>query len=268
MIRPLLVAGLLTLLGGCMPPLAGGLASDRPVAARDHAGAPAYRFIRSVRRPALLPPDFHAALASRWLPALSARHGPDGLSAYISALPPAAEAGLPDEVALAACGSEAAHEGTWAGLAAAGEALFDPSQTERARVVPLAAELVAGTAYDVLQRPADWQEGFTTFFIGERQSDVPADDFLRRLRGQVGRERAAFAAQGLEGYVFLATRDHKLSFMHWPDMQAFGRAMASPEGQAVAAESRRLMRTVQFAGAAAFQGGLAAGRVVRLRKDP
>lgn len=269
--RTLVAALLLVLLAGCSHPLPNGLAGDRATGAtaHDRALAPSYRFILGKRRPELAQTSFLAAMAARWLPAVTAMQAPDGLTGYVSAVPPAAETGLPDEVALAVYASEAAYLRTWdtaAGRDATTLAatLFDPTNTRTTRVVPLPGGLVAGDACDALGAPVDWQQGFTTFFIGRRHDDLSSADFLRSLHAQVDRERAAFGPHGLRGYVFMATRDHKLSFMNWPDMATFGRAMASPEGQEVAADSRRLMRTVQFAGATGFRGTVEAGKAVRL----
>lgn len=269
---------LLVVLAGCSLPLPNAPAGDRQAAASasDRFVAPAYRFILGKRRSDLAQPAFLAAMASRWLPAMGALQAAGGLEGYLSALPPAVEQGLPDEVALAAYASETAYTHAWEtaeGRAATAltATLFEAAGTTAVRVVPLPGALAAGGAFDALGAPIDWKAGFTTFFIGQRHEALPAADFLQRLHAQVGRERAAFAPQGLRGYVFMATRDHKLSFMNWPDMAAFGRAMASAEGKAVAAESQQLMRTVQFAGATSFRGSVEAGKVVRIEgttRDP
>lgn len=260
-------------LAGCQAPAAAPVLGDGApgAAARDVAGGPVYRFLRGQRSGEDMP-TFVAGLATRWLPAMCALRAPDGLVGYLSAVPTATEPGMPDEVALAAYASEQARRRAWstpAGLAATGlrSGLYAATSREVA-VVPFAGALTDQGAYDVLAAPTDWATGFTTFFIGRRQESVAPGDFPVRLHAQVRRERAAFAPMGLRGYVFMATTDTKLSFMHWTDMAAFGRAMASAEGQAVAAESRALMRTVQFAGATPFKGAIAPGQVVTLGQDP
>lgn len=267
--QKLLAAGCaVALLAGCMSDLSSVFPGDRPfAAAAARKGVPSYRFIRGMRRPALGQPAFLAEVANRWLPSMAARKG--DLVAYLTAIPPGGEAGLPDEVALAAYESEAAHDRVWQSPAGAAltdlqGTLYDRASTTPERVQPLPAVLGTEGAFDALQQPTNWQGGVTTFFIGARQPAVPAGEFLERLSAQVHRERQAFGGQGLSGYVFMATPDYKLSFMQWPDLATFSRAMTSPEGQEVVAESRRLMRTVQFARVADFRGALAPGQVVSL----
>lgn len=261
------LTALLALTAGCAP-LAGGVAGSKPtpVTARA-AGVPAYRFVRAPRASSLAPEAFAADLAGRWLPSLPRLHG---LVSYVSAMPPAS-AGLPDEIALVAYESPEAHDQAWASeqgrrLASLQGALFAAGRMVSTPVDawPATGAIAAEVPYDVMRLPTDWQSGYTTWFIGRRRAEVPAGDFLARLGAQVARERAAFAGKGLSGYVFLATEEYKLSFMHWDDMAAFGRAMQSSEGQAVVGESQALMRTVQFASAAGFRGAIAPGRVVTL----
>lgn len=268
--QKLLATGcVLALLAGCSIPVTGP-AADRPVraTASDRATVPAYRFITGTRRSALSSEAFLGLFASQWLPALATHQGPEGLVAYFSALPPAGDPRLPDEVALAAYESEAAADRAWSSQALdpVAATLFDARRTIRSRVSPLPPALAAGEAYDVLQTAADWRGGFTTCFIGARHAEVPPAAFAQALAGQVQRERQAFLGQGLRAYVFMVTPDHKLSFMQWTDMKAFGRAMESPEGKAVVVESQALMRTVQFASARDLRLPLAPGQVIRL--DP
>lgn len=270
--QKLLATGcVLALLAGCSNPLPAVTAEPpSPLAARAATrGVPTYRFVTGKRRSTLGIPAFLGDLATRWLPAMARLQDSAGMIAYFSALPPAGDSRLPDEVGLAAYESEAAAENAERGpeFVALAAALYDAPGTLRAHVQPLTPELGAGSAFDVLQQPTDWQGGFTTFFIGARHAELPSAEFLRRLGGQVQRERRAFLGQGLRAYVFMATPDHKLSYMHWADMAAFGRAMESLEGKAVVAESRALMRTVQFASAREFGGPLASGQIVFLKPE-
>lgn len=270
--QKLLVTGcVLTVLAGCSNPRPAVTAEPAsPLAARAAApGVPTYRFVTGKHRSTLGSQAFLGELATCWLPAMARLQGSAGMVAYFSALPLAGDSRLPDEVGLAAYESEAAAERAERSpeVVALAEALYDAPGTLRKHVLPLTPELGAGSAFDALQQPTDWQGGFTTFFIGARHAELPPAEFLRRLGGQVQRERQAFLGQGLRAYVFMATPDHKLSYMHWADMAAFGRAMESLEGKAVIAESQALMRTVQFASAREFRGTLAPGQIVMLKLE-
>lgn len=269
----LAACGVVALAAGCMAPGTGLVATgNRPaIAVALKSGVPAYRFVRGARRPSL-GATFAGELGARWFPGMASLLAPEGLVSYVSALPPSGTPDLPDEMALAAYESPAVHDQAWASaggqtLRALQGTLFDLDRTVSTPAVrwSATAPLEAEVPYDVMQQPTDWQEGVTTFFIGRREDAVPAADFLSRLAGQVRRERRAFEGQGLNGYVFWATPDYKVSFMHWTDLAAFGRAMQSPQGQEVVADSRGLMQAVLWTRAMAGPGAIAPGQAMALR---
>ncbi|HEY9854811.1 MAG TPA: hypothetical protein V6D05_03670 [Stenomitos sp.] len=266
----------IALLAGCSSSALigmGPVASPVAAAARETAGVPTYRFVHGVRRATLSASTFAHDLTTRWLPAVNALQGSGALVSYVSAMPPSGMADFPDAIALAAYESPEAYDRARASAAgktlqALEAALFDRDRTVESVPVAWSAStaLEPAVAYDVMGRPTEWHGGVTTFFIGRRQEAVPAAEFLSRLTGQVRRERQAFEGQGLTGYVFWASADYKVSFMHWTDLAAFGRAMQSPQGQAVVADSQALMQTVQFVRAA--QGPIAPGQAVTLSLAP
>lgn len=238
---------------------------------------PFYRVFRGFRLPSIPPETFPADLATRFLPETPRAMVPHSLVGYVPAVKPAdAPASLPDEVAIVVYGSGEAYEaGRQDPIRQAYGALhwevFEHPKLGRTKshtARPLGRGLEAEAPVDVMQAWPDWQAGQTFVFMGRRQPDVPADQFLARLTEHVVHVREAFGARGLDGYIVVANADSEIAWMHWESPEAAEAAFHTPAGKAVVVEAAAILETVMWSPATVFEGTLDHGQAVTLRFAP
>ncbi|MBI3891189.1 MAG: hypothetical protein HY303_06625 [Candidatus Wallbacteria bacterium] len=248
------------------------LAASLLAAPLEAGGAPPwfYRVFRGVRLPNVSTEDFPKILSEKFIPAAPETHAKNGLVAYVPALPPRpAPAGTPDEIAIVCYESEAVYN--VARNTPEGKAygdlhwqFFDKDKTKSQAAKPFGRSLLEDAPVDVIGCGIDWQAGHTAVFIGQRQAAIPADQFLTELTAHVVKARDAFHPQGLDGYIVVATPDREIAFMHWRAREDLDKALAGPEGKAIAADAARLMSTVMWTDAPAFAGKIAYGQAVNV----
>lgn len=232
---------------------------------------PYYRVFRGVIRADVSQSNFMQQLNTVFIPALPLTHAKNGAVAYLPAVPPLNKpASIIDEYALVGYESRAVYEAArqtpegrqygdlhWT--------IFDREKSKSGGAVILGDQIIAETPYDVIEKPVDWQSGYSTFFIGTRHPQLNPETFIQRLYKHVVDVRRAFSTYGLDGYVIVANGDYEAAFQHWPNKDAAAAAFGSDAGKAIIAEASGILTLLQFSEAAAFNGQLQPGEVTNVR---
>jgi hypothetical protein len=86
------------------------------------------------------------------------------------------------------------------------------------------------TPYAVIDKATDWSIGFTSIVIAGKKPDLPAGDFLPRLKRHVNLVVQLFESKGLDGYFVYFDGDVEWAYLHWPDLKTATDAFATPDG--------------------------------------
>ncbi|MBC7543364.1 MAG: hypothetical protein H7338_11600 [Candidatus Sericytochromatia bacterium] len=266
------------ILAGCaqpaavLPAMAGPQAASA-VSAPLKTGIPFFRVFRGVKRADVSATAFLQDLGKRFIPSAPLTHAKNGLVAYLPAVPAAKKASfLPDEYAVIAY--ESADVYAKAKATPEGQAysdlhweLFDKAASKSATAVTLeaGAQVQADVAYDLVQRPTDWQKGHTTFFVGVRKAGVAAGAFLPGMTSHVALAKREFTPMGLDGYIIVATPEYEVAYMHWTDARSADAAMASATGKRVGEDAQRLMSMEQWTPTVPFAGTVKPGQAFNFR---
>lgn len=242
---------------------------------------PYYRFYRGYKKADVSDQDFVRIMNERFVPAAAATHQKNGLVAYMPAMLPNVSVrlqdALPDEVAIVAYESKEVYDlakATPEGqvYAEMHNELFTPTSKS---LVPLpmtsdTTELVADTAYDMINLPIDWQRGVTTFYFGVRKSHVSTEDFKAALYDHVHLVTEKMQRRGLNGYLVLVADDYEIAFMHWSSQEAMDAAFATADGALVGADAAKIMDTQMWKAAAPaiFNGGMQQGDLINFKFTP
>lgn len=258
--KAFLMGGLLGLVTGCAGPVASRQEGSAGPA------APYYRVFRGVKRGDVSSGDFLQALGMRFIPAAPQAHAGNGLVAYLPAVT-RVDGSSPDEFAIVVYRSEEAY--VKARATPEGKAysdlhwdLFDRERTRSGKAVPWAGEGNPDQPYDVLNRPVDWQKGYSTFFFGRRKPEVSPEAFVRWLPTHVNRVASAFDSggdSGLRGYVLVFTPDWEIAYQNWDSEQAMKDAFQREAGRAIVEDASPRMASEQFSAAVPFAGRADAG---------
>jgi hypothetical protein len=99
--------------------------------------------------------------------------------------------------------------------------------------------------YAVVDKAADWSAGYTALVMNIRNDDLPAGDYLPRLKRHVKLVTSLFESKGMDGYIVLAGEAHEWAYLHWTDEDTAKRAFATPEGATGPRDSRSIQRAVR-----------------------
>lgn len=230
------------------------------------------RFWRGFRKEGTSPEEFRKRLANEFMPATVRTPGRFGLCAYLVVVPPMDHpACVPDEIALVMYASEAGYrkmnadpegkkyqESHWG--------VFQRGTS--GSLVPHALPGVVsefpqkGLAFDLMEKSADWQAGYTLFTLEFRRPELEPADFPGKLARHLGAARAAFSSRGLQGCLVLMTEAYVMSFMNWESRAAMDTAFASSDGKAVARNAVKILIPYMRIPARPFDGALGFGDFV------
>ena len=146
--------------------------------------------------------------------------------------------------------------------------IFDKDKSKSGSAVSLESTggtINTETPYDVLQKPTDWQCGYSTFFVGTKLDNVKSADFLPGLTKHVNLVRSTFEPVGLKGYIVVGNENMEIAFMNWSSKAAADRAMSSPAGKNVVNDAGKIMKPYQFTGAVNFKNDISAGKFVNVK---
>ncbi len=183
------------------------------------------------------------------------------LNQYLVAVPPSYKPDfIPDEFALIALTDETSYReirATPEGQAY-GEShwqLFDKSISKS---LPLSVDipdtLESNQSYNLISEPTDWTKGVTTFYLGLRKSNLPANLFLKYLSDHVQLATLFLKPMGLRGYIVIANDNYEAAYMNWESEEAMNQAFSSEDGKLLAADAASIMDTLQWSPNSYFNG--------------
>lgn len=225
---------------------------------------PYYRFWRGMKLDELKQDAYMEKMSKTFVPAAPKTHAKNGLVSYTVAFPKKNHSAvIPDEIALIAYESKEVYDRAKA--TPEGQAYSDLHWTvfkkdaSRSEVPVVFSDvnpetLESGKAYDMINKPIDWQSGYTVAFIGERKKSVAREDFLEELTKHVLNARDSFKDHGFDGYLVLGTEDYEIAFIHWESKKAADAVFSRELGKNVADEAARLMDINIWADANEFAG--------------
>ena len=101
-------------------------------------------------------------------------------------------------------------------------------------VLPLPAggvdAMQAHTPYALVDKAPDWKTGFTSLVMTARNDNLPANEFVPRLKHHVKLVTQLFEPKGMDGYVVYIGDDFEWGYLHWVDEATSKKAFATPEG--------------------------------------
>lgn len=249
--------------------------SSRALPAEEPSDSGFCRFWRGFRKDGSSAAEFQKRLATEFMPATVATPGKFGLRAYLVVLPPEDHpAFVPDEIALVIYGSEAKYremnsnpegkkyqESHWDVFQRGPSGSLVP-QPFSGSVGELPEK---GLAFDLLEKPVDWQAGHSLFIMSFRRPGIGTSDFGNNISMYIRSMRAAFPACGLRGCLVLVTDQSVMTFMNWESRDAMESAAASPDGKAIARAAGKILETHMQATAREFDGTIRSGEFVRVK---
>lgn len=96
--------------------------------------------------------------------------------------------------------------------------------------------------YAVVDKVPDWSAGFTALVMTQKNNDLPAGDYIPRLKRHVRLVTHLFESKGMDGYMVYAGEDFEWAYLHWKDEDTAKRAFATPDGATGPQDSRSIQR--------------------------
>jgi hypothetical protein len=96
--------------------------------------------------------------------------------------------------------------------------------------------------YAIVDRAPDWSAGFTALVMALKNDDMPAGDYIPRLRRHVKLVTQLFESKGMDGYMVYAGDNFEWAYLHWTDEETAKRAFATPDGATGPKDSRSIQR--------------------------
>jgi hypothetical protein len=96
--------------------------------------------------------------------------------------------------------------------------------------------------YAIVDQASDWSVGFTALVMALKNDDMPAGDYIPRLRRHVKLVTQLFASKGMDGYMVYAGDNFEWAYLHWKDEDTAKRAFATPHGATGPQDSRSIQR--------------------------
>lgn len=99
-----------------------------------------------------------------------------------------------------------------------------------------------GVPYAIVDKVPDWSKGFTALVMAQRNDDMPASDYIPRLKRHVKLVTQLFESKGMDGYMVYAGENFEWAYLHWKDEDTAKRAFATPDGATGPKDSRSIQR--------------------------
>lgn len=96
--------------------------------------------------------------------------------------------------------------------------------------------------YAIVDKAPDWSVGFTALVMALKNDDMPAADYIPRLRRHVKLVTQLFESKGMDGYMVYAGDNFEWAYLHWKDEDTAKRAFATPDGATGPRDSRSIQR--------------------------
>jgi hypothetical protein len=96
--------------------------------------------------------------------------------------------------------------------------------------------------YAIVDKVPDWSVGFTALVMALKNDDMPAGDYIPRLRRHVKLVTQLFESKGMDGYMVYAGDNFEWAYLHWTDEDTAKRAFATPDGATGPKDSRSIQR--------------------------
>lgn len=179
------------------------------------------------------------------------------LNSYLVVIPPKDKPSfVPDEFALVILSSE--HEYRNIRQTEDGKKysdrhwdVFDRTNSASAREVfewekQIPETLTSGSAHWILGKGHDWNQGYTTMFLGYRRPEITESDFLSRMHGILLTTKNTMQPMGLKAYVVLITKDYEIAFFNWESKELHDKAAWSEEGLNNYYQSHFLLKRLMY----------------------
>lgn len=231
---------------------------------------PYYRMWQGYSLEKFTPAEFVKTLSEKFVPETASITPRFGMQNYIVALPPASYShDFPHEIALLQYTSEEDYLKTFTEEAGRNyaESHWDvfvrkgskslvarPFSSSRPEYFPV------GFTYDVIEKPVDWQSGFTIFYLGKRLSQVPPKEFMEKMHAHVAAARSVFASEGLLGYIAVIKPEYEIAFMNWKDEETMNKCLSTDGGKKITDEAGSLLQMIMWEPLQKFSGKLEQGK--------
>jgi hypothetical protein len=96
--------------------------------------------------------------------------------------------------------------------------------------------------YAIVDKVPDWSVGFTALVMAQKNDDMPAADYIPRLKRHVKLVTQLFESKGMDGYIVYAGENFEWAYLHWTDEDTAKRAFATPDGATGPQDSRSIQR--------------------------
>jgi hypothetical protein len=96
--------------------------------------------------------------------------------------------------------------------------------------------------YAIVDRAVDWSKGFTALVMASKNDDLPAADYIPRLRRHVRLVTTLFESKGMDGYMVYAGDNYEWAYLHWTDEDTAKRAFATVDGATGPKDSLSIQR--------------------------
>lgn len=96
--------------------------------------------------------------------------------------------------------------------------------------------------YAIVDHVPDWSVGFTALVMASKNDDMPAGDYIPRLRRHVKLVTQLFESKGMDGYMVYAGDNFEWAYLHWKDEDTAKRAFATEDGATGPKDSRSIQR--------------------------
>lgn len=223
-----------------------------------------FRVWQGFQRAALTRPQFFESVAEFMKLTVDLYKG-RALNNYIVIIPPLTKPSyVPDELALVALSSKDSYDqirATPEGQAYSAKHwdVFDRNTSKSAPLVDFTAvnpaRLQNQTAYDMIGRPNNWAEGYTTAFIGTVKHGISGESFLARLHRHVKLAKNTMVQKGLKGYIFIANENYEIAYLNWESKDSHDAAGASEGGKQVFDDAKEFMDVLMYQEAKSFTAG-------------
>jgi len=128
--------------------------------------------------------------------------------------------------------------------------VLDFAKTEMLLVDRLQApegDLKTGAVYDLSHRSTDWNQGYTTLFVGKRKEPTSQTAYLERLSHHIHQFDENMTIYGLNGYVAYLDENFEIAWLNWIDRASADRAYQSSAGQEIIQDASSFMDSAFFA---------------------
>ncbi len=224
-----------------------------------------FRVWQGFKKPTMTQDQFMSELPSFMKDTVDLYSG-RGLNNYMVVIPPTNKpVFVPDEFALVALSSEAEYtaiRNTDEGKAYSARHwdVFNKENSFSSKVFvdyqkELPTKLVSDTTYDMIGEPIDWSVGYTMVFVGTRQKQLSAEQFLERLQKHIVLAKENLKPLGMNAYIVLANENYEVAYINWDSKVAHDAAFEREQGKAVFADASTVLDPLMYQQLVPFTAG-------------